>query len=488
MPVTQSDLCQLSIAELAPLIRQRTLSPVELADAILARVAALNDQLIAFCTIDPDMVRAQARRAEQQLMDGAADAEISPLFGIPIGIKDLIFTNDLVSTGGSTAYRDFIPDEDDVTVERLRQAGAVVLGKTNVPEFGLGISSRNPVFGMTRNPWNTERTPGGSSGGSAAAVITGMGPGALGSDGGGSIRTPSAYCGTYGIKASFGRVPLYPGCRDTRYPGFSGWESLEHIGPMTRTVTDSALMLDVLVGPDHRDRLSIPREVRTFADLDGASVAGLRVAWTTDFDGYARADADVRQAVEAAADTFAALGAHVENATPFTDDPSADFLAIVALDFDVFEMRRLAARQPDSINARIAGLIARDWTFEQASNAQTARRALYNQVWRFFQQYDLLLTPTTPTAAFDLSLSVPATIDGIPVAEGALPPSFTSPFNMTGSPVASIPVGWTAEGLPIGMQIVGGHLADQLVLRASRAFEEAVPWLHRQPPVLNGIA
>jgi aspartyl-tRNA(Asn)/glutamyl-tRNA(Gln) amidotransferase subunit A len=478
-----SDLCQLSISELAPLIRQRKLSPVELAEAVLARIAALNDTLLAFCTIDPEAVRAQARRAEAQLMADGPDTPRSPLFGIPFGIKDLIFTNDLVSTGGSTAYRDFVPDEDDVVVERLRAAGALILGKTNVPEFGMGFGSRNPVFGATRNPWNLDKTPGGSSGGSAVAVVTGMGPGALGSDGGGSIRTPSSYCGTYGIKPTFGRIPLYPGCRDTRYPGFSGWESLEHLGPITRTVTDAALMLDVLVGPDRRDRHSIPREIETFANLDPASVAGLRIAWTTDFGGYARVDVEVKQAVEAAARQFEALGARVEQATPFTDDPSSEFLALVALDFDVAEMRKLAAAQPDSINARIAGLLAREWTFEEVSSALTLRRALYNQVWRFFERYDLLLTPTTPTAAFDLMLGGPLEIGGVPLPEGTPPPSFTSPFNMTGGPAASIPAGWTADGLPIGLQIVGGHLADQLVLRASRAYEQASPWLHLRPPV-----
>src|SRR5215212_5172197 len=178
MTVERGDICDLSISELVPLIRRRELSPVEVAEAALARVAELNDCLLAFCTIDPEHVRDQARRAERQMLGGES---IGPLCGVPIGIKDLIFTNDLRSTGGSTAYRDFVPDEDDITVERLRQAGAVILGKTNVPEFGMGFGSTNPVFGATRNPWNLEKTPGGSSGGSAAAVATGMVPGALGS-------------------------------------------------------------------------------------------------------------------------------------------------------------------------------------------------------------------------------------------------------------------------------------------------------------------
>jgi aspartyl-tRNA(Asn)/glutamyl-tRNA(Gln) amidotransferase subunit A len=480
MTKDRGDLWRLSIAELVPMIRRHQVSPVEVAEAVLARVAALNDRLVAFCTIDPERVRAQARRVEAEVMAGQT---VGPLCGVPIAIKDLIFTNDLISTGGSTVYRDFVPGEDDVTVERLRAAGAIILGKTNVPEFGMGIGSQNPVFGVSRNPWNPARTPGGSSGGSAIAVATGMGPGALGSDGGGSIRGPSSYCGTYGIKPSFGRVPLYPGCRDTRYPGLSGWESLEHIGPMTRTVVDAALMLDIIAGPDPRDRHSLPRGTETFADLADTDVSGLRVAWTTDFGGYARVDENVRNAVEAAARQFEALGARVENATPFTEDPTDVFLAIVALDFDIVAMRKMAVEQPDSVNSRLAGLLAREWTFEQASTALTARRALYNQVWRFFASYDLLLTPTTPTAAFELGLPGPREVGGMPVTAEQPPPSFTRAFNLTGNPAASIPAGWTEDGLPIGLQIVGNHLADHLVLRASRAFERAAPWLDRRPPV-----
>jgi aspartyl-tRNA(Asn)/glutamyl-tRNA(Gln) amidotransferase subunit A len=268
-----------------------------------------------------------------------------------------------------------------------------------------------------------------------------------------------------------------------RYPGFSGWESLEHIGPMARTVTDAALILDVIAGPDPRDRHSLPREAGSFADLEGASAAGLRIAWTTDFGGYARADAEVVAAVEAAARTFEALGAHVENATPWTDDPGEHFAAIVALDSDVTAMRKLAIEQPDAISDALAASVAREWTYTELSDAATARRDLYNKLWRFFARYDLLLTPTTPTVAFDVSHFGPREVAGIPVTSSQPAPSFTSPFNLTGSPAASIPAGWTADGLPIGLQIVGNHLADTAVLRASRAFEIAAPWADRWPEI-----
>jgi aspartyl-tRNA(Asn)/glutamyl-tRNA(Gln) amidotransferase subunit A len=252
---------------------------------------------------------------------------------------------------------------------------------------------------------------------------------------------------------------------------------------MTRTVQDTAIMLDVLAGPDRRDRHSLPREAGLFAELDNPDVTGLRIAWTTDFGGYASTDDDVQAAVEAAANRFAALGAHVENANPFSANPAEAFLAIVALDFDVSAMRRFAAEHADGVNERIAGLISREWTFEEASRAFVTRRDLYNELWRFFERFDLLLTPATPVAAYDVTLPGPTTIGGQPTAHGASAFSFTHAFNMTGNPAASIPCGWTADGLPIGLQIVGNHLADRMVLRASRAFEIAAPWIDRRPPL-----
>ena len=242
----------------------------------------------------------------------------------------------------------------------------------------------------------------------------------------------------------------------------------------------------MIAGPDPRDRHSRPRGTETFADLADTDVSGLRVAWTTDLGGWARADENVGRAVEAAARRFEALGARVENATPFREDPTDAYLAIVALDFDVFAMRKLVARQPDCVNPRLAELIAHEWTFEEVTKAFATRRALYNQVWRFFESHDLLLTPTTPTAAFDVGLPGPRAVAGVPVTAEQPAPSFTRPFNLTGSPAASIPAAWTEDGLPIGLQIVGTHLADHLVLRGV-TFEQAAPWLDRRPPVCTEL-
>lgn len=251
----RDEICRLPATELAARIGTSEISPVEVTDAVLERMAALDGALGAYCTPTPDLARAQARAVADRLARGE---EVGPLAGVPIGVKDLITTQGIRTTSGSPAYEDFVPDEDDIVVERAVAAGAVVLGKTNASEFGYSATGHNPLFPATRNPWNTALTPGGSSAGSAAAVAAGLGPVALGSDGGGSIRVPAAHSGLVGFKASMGRVPVWPGCRDERYPGVSGWESLEHLGPLTRTVADTALMLSVLAGPDPRDRHSIP--------------------------------------------------------------------------------------------------------------------------------------------------------------------------------------------------------------------------------------
>ena len=280
-----AEIGRMEAVELAERVRAKELSPVEVVDAVLERMDRLEPMLHAFCTPTPDLAREEARRLEREISDGA---DPGPLAGVPVGIKDLHAVKGVRMVLGSHAYKDFVPDEDDVSVERLREAGAIILGKTNVPEFGYSGVGHNPVFETTTNPWDASLTPGGSSAGSGAAVASGMGPIALGSDGGGSVRIPSSFCGLFGMKASMGRVPLYPSCRDERYPGASGWESLEHIGPMSRTVRDGALMLSVMAGPDERDRLSIPEEA-SFDPLEAIGSGLPRgCAWPTARTGATR--------------------------------------------------------------------------------------------------------------------------------------------------------------------------------------------------------
>src|SRR5947208_9642591 len=292
MPDTNhNEICRMDAVKLAEQIRTKRLSPVEVIDAVLGRMEKLEPVIHAFCTPTPDLARQTARRLEADIMAGRS---VGPLAGVPVGIKDLVLTKGIRTTSGSILYKDFVPDEDDVVVERLKAAGAVILGKTNVPELGYSGASYNMIFPTTRNPWNTERTSGGSSAGSGAAVAAGMGPFAIGSDGGGSVRIPASFCGLYGLKASMGRVPLYPGTKDERYPGVSGWESIEHIGPLSRTVADAALMMSVIAGPDDRDRRTLPASDFNWMNATKGDIRGLRVAYTPDW-GYALVDPEVRE-------------------------------------------------------------------------------------------------------------------------------------------------------------------------------------------------
>ena len=480
--ISPEDICRMDAVSLARRIRQRALSPTEITEAVLTRMERLNPVLNAFCTPTPDLARAEARRIEASIMAGEA---VGPLAGVPVAIKDLVLTKGIRTVSGCWAYADFVPDEDDIVVERLKSAGAIVLGKTNVSELGYSGLGGNPVFGETRNPWNTALTSGGSSAGSAAAVAAGIGPFAIGSDGGGSIRIPSSFCGLYGFKASFGRVPLYPGCRDERFPGVSSWESIEHIGPISRTVADSALMLSVIAGPDDRDRHSLPGpDIDWMASARG-NIAGLRVAYSPDW-GYAAVDPAVRAVVDRAVSVFERdLGCSVELANPGFADATDAFWAIVALESDLPGMRELAHRLGERMTPSLRQFVHREWTAEDFTGAVMTRKAVTNVMWKFMRRYDLLLTPTLAVPAFAAESRGPAQIDGRDVRPSDWTP-FTAPMNLTGQPAASVPAGWTAAGLPVGLQIVGRHLDDETVLRASAAFEAASPWADQWPTLAHG--
>jgi aspartyl-tRNA(Asn)/glutamyl-tRNA(Gln) amidotransferase subunit A len=476
MVVDDTELCSLPATELSRLVRQRDVSPVEVVDAALNRVDELEPQLHAFVELTAD----HARRRARELADAVARGEdLGPLAGVPVAVKDLIATAGIPTRSGSPAYRDFVPDEDDVVVERIVAAGAVVLGKTTVPEFGYSGVGHNPVSPTARNPWNPALTPGGSSAGSGVAVATGMSPVALGSDGGGSIRIPAAHCGIYGFKASMGRVPLYPGCRDERYPGISSWESLECIGPMTRTVDDAALMMSVLAGPDPRDRHSLPSGDVDWGTATAGDVRGMRVAFSVDLS-YISVDPQVRAVVTEAVEAFRELGCTVEVVDPGWPDPQDTFWRLVVADTDLTGMRKLAARYGSEMSPHLLDLLARPWTAEQLTDAAMARKAVVNRMWRFMADYDLLVTPTLTVPPFPVGMQGPEEVDGRMVPSSAWL-SFTNPINMTGQPAASCPAGLTAQGLPVGLQIVGPHLGDAAVLRASAAFERARPWADQWP-------
>jgi len=476
------DICSMDAVTMAAEIRAKRLSPVEVTEAVLERMDRLESTLHAYCTPTPDLARRTAKRVESAIANGE---DVGALAGVPVAVKDLICTAGIRTASGSNAYKDFVPEEDDVVVERLKNADAVIIGKTNVPEFGYSGVGHNSVFPTTRNPWNTDLTPGGSSAGSGAAVAAGMGPLALGSDGGGSIRIPSSFCGLYGLKASMGRVPLYPGTKDERYPGVSSWESLEHIGPMTRTVADGALLLSVLAGPDPRDRYSLPA-----ADIDWAAgaqgdIKNLRVAYSADW-GYAAVDPRVRALVGDAVKVFEEqLGCTVEQVNPGWPHPYEAFWAIVANESDLRGLRAMVDRVgAENMTPHIVEFIQTAWTAEQFTDALMVRKAVQNKMWRLMQNYDLLITPTLAVPPFEVGIQGPTTIEGRQV-EPFEWLHFTYPLNFTGQPAASVPAGWTEDGLPVGMQIIGRHLDDAAVLRASAAFERAAPWVQTWPDLLT---
>ncbi len=474
---SRNEICRMTAVALAEHIRTKRLSPTEVTDAVLDQMEKLNPALGAFCTPTPDVARTQAKRVEAAIMAGKP---VGLLAGVPVGIKDLISTRGIRTTGGSAIYKDFVPDEDDVVVERLKAADAVILGKTNVPEFGITAASLNMIFPPTRNPWNTELTAGGSSSGSGAAVAAGIGPFAVGGDGGGSIRIPAAINGVYGLKGSMGRVPLYPGTKDERYPGISSWESLEHIGPLSRTVADAALMMSVIAGPDDRDRATLPEPAFQWMDVIKGDVRGLRVAYSPDL-GYAVVDPEVREICARAAQVFEnSLGCHVETTNPGWADPLGSLSTIIKAETDLSGMRKLIARYRDQMSPGLADWLTAPLTDEQISDAIMGRKAIANASWKFMRNYDLLLTPTVAVPAFPYQLLGPETIDGRKVGPFQWI-AFTGFCNMTGQPAASVPAGFTKAGLPVGLQIVGRHLDDATVLRASAAFEAAAPWQDKWP-------
>jgi len=470
----------LDAGALAQALRRREWRCAEVTAAALARIAALDGELRAFCTLDADAALAQAEAIDARL---DANQPVGPLAGVPVAVKDLICTRGLRTTFGSRLYADFVPDEDDVVVERLRAADAVMIGKTNTSEFGYGAVGHNPLFPTTRNPWNLELTPGGSSAGSAAAIAARLLPLALGSDGGGSVRIPASLSGVFGIKPSWGRVPVWPGCRDERFPGASGWESLEHIGPITRHAADAALMLSVLCGPTPRDRHSLPAESADWRVPPPETLRGRRIACTTDM-GHAVVDPEVRTAVEGAARRLhAALGLDVVADHPAIGPTQTMFETLVALDTDRTGLAALAQRQGVELGGWLGHLVTRAWTADEFTWATMERKRIANTTWRFMARFDFLLTPTTAAPAFPVDLPGPARIDGQAVEPTAWI-AFSALANLTGLPSASVPIGCTADGRPIGLQITGRHLDDRGVLALAAVVEALYPRVRWPGPAL----
>jgi Asp-tRNA(Asn)/Glu-tRNA(Gln) amidotransferase A subunit family amidase len=469
-----TELCYTPATQLAAAIRTKQVSPVEVVDAVLRRIERLNPRLNAYCTVTADLARTTARAAEAAVLRGEA---LGPLHGVPYSLKDLTPTKGIRTTFGSKIFEHHVPTEDAIVVERLRAAGGILLGKTNTPEFGCKGMTDNKIFGTTYNPWNLTRTPGGSSGGAGAAVAAGLGPLAEGSDLAGSIRMPASFCGVVGFKPSQGRIP--------RYPNGNAWNTMSFNGPLTRTVADAALMFQAMVGPDDRDPLSLPATGEDFsAAVQGeGSLKGLRVAWTPDL-GMVPVEPVVQESCAGAVRVFADLGCHIEENSP--DCRGAHEL------FSVLNANLRTAAVGDYAEtwaAQMDPLLV--WRLEQGrtlslrdvGKAEMARTAFYQRLRQFFATYDLLLLPTTVAPPYDAHGGYPTTVAGRPISTPYEILLLTYAFNVTGQPAISVPAGWTTEGLPIGLQIVGRRHADALVLRAAASFEAAAPWVQRRPPV-----
>ncbi len=461
----------MTAVEMAARYRAKTLSPVEVMDAVFKRINEVNPRLNAYCTLTEEEAMAQARAAEQAIMRGDV---LGPLHGIPVSVKDLLVTAGVRTMRGSAIYEHTIPEDDSPAVAHIKRAGAILTGKTTTPEFGWKGETDSPVTGFTKNPWDHGRTAGGSSGGAAVAVATGMGPMAVGTDGAGSIRIPASLCGIFGFKPSAGRVAGYP-------PSSVG--VLSHVGPMTRAVRDAALMLQSMVGPDGRDPYCLPHDGADFVAGCEGGVRGLRIAWSRNL-GYAPVNAEVGAITSRAAEVFAAdLGCSVEERDPGFTDPQPIIKVLWASGLSAALRGYLPewrARMDPNLVRMIEsrdGLSAADH-----AGALAARVQLFQQVERFFEGVDLLVTPTMPTTTWPLAGPVPYEPDGVVSAAFRYTP-FTFPFNITGQPAATVPCGFDSAGLPVGLQIVGPRFADARVLRAAAAFEAACPWAHRRPVI-----
>ena len=470
--MSPDDLAFMPATTMAVAIRSRKLSPVEVTRAILERIERLNPRLNAYLTVDGEGAMQAARRAEQAVVDGD---ELGPLHGVPVSVKDLVCTRGLRTTFGSLLHREYVPDHDAGAVERLRAAGAIILGKTNTPEFGLMGSTENRLGEPCRNPWNPERTSGGSSGGAGSAVAAGLGPLALGTDGGGSVRIPSGFCGVFGLKPTFGRVP--------HHSDFGGWGTLSVTGPIGRTVADAALMLDVMVGPHPEDPYSLPAPRRSFRRAMKGDLRGLRAAWSADL-GYGAVDPEVRRIAEAAARRFADFGCTVEEDHPGIEDPLISRVFIdLAATLTAGELEGVSAEQETILTEYAIAFrnYGQQVTGLQVVQANRGRFIMWTRLRDFFRRYDLLLTPTLSVPAFPIG-EEPRVIDGRPVLRFGWSP-FTPPFNLSGQPAATVPCGWSADGLPVGLQIVGRPFEEATVLRAAAAFEAAQPWQQHRPPL-----
>jgi len=466
--MTEADLCYTPATKLAALIRAKKLSPVELTRTVLERIERLNPRLNAFCTVTADSAMKGAREAEQAVM---RKRKLGPIHGIPFSVKDLSFTAGVKTMGGSHIFADRVPEHDAPFVRRLKAAGGILIGKTTTPEFGWKALSGCPLTGDTHNPWKLGFNTGGSSSGAGAAAAAGLGPLHQGSDGAGSIRVPSSFCGVFGHKPSYGRIPQWP---------VSNNDYTTHNGPMTWTVGDSALMMSIMAGPDDWDRTSLDAAPADYQGKLNRGIKGLRVAWSPNLDGL-RVDPEVAEVVKRAVGAFKEAGAKVEEVTPGFAD-THDMIRIMWCAHYAGAWGPYLPKWREKMDPAFVACIEDGMKVSVVDYIDARGRKLihWDSVRPLFEKYDLLLTPSVSVPALPLGRINP---EGWPQHpwDWLGWASFSYPFNFTGQPACSIPAGLTKAGLPVGLQIVGRRFADLTVLQAAAAFEKARPWQKKRP-------
>ena len=467
------EICFLTATEIARLIRTKELSAIEVMEAHLAQIEGVNPKVNAIVTFLPEQALEQARAADVALGKGE---DVGPLHGLPVAHKDLTLTKGIRTTFGSLAFKDFIPQEDGLIVERLKKAGAITVGKTNTPEFGAGAQTYNEVFGETLNPYDTGRTCGGSSGGAAVALACGMIAIADGSDMGGSLRNPANFCNVVGFRPSLGRVPAWP-----RYVG---WFTIDVEGPLARTVQDTALMLSAIAGPDARSPIAISEPGRLFSQPLERDFKGVRVAWSRDLGGLP-VDPRVTKVIEGQRQVFENLGCRLDNCEPDFTNADEIFKVWRAWHFELV-LSELLETHRDKLKDSVIWNIEEGLKLSgpQIGQAERRRTELYHRVRKFMETYEFLILPVNQVPPFDVKQRYIQEINGEKLETYIDWMKSCYYISTIGLPAISVPCGFTTDGLPVGVQIVGRHQDDLGVLKLAYAFEQLTGFWKQKPPLV----